>query len=152
MITDIITAASKIISPVIDRVFPDKEKAAEVKAQAEIKLLEMQQTGELQRLYLEFQQNQIDNIDRQSARDREAKIDATGKIDYVPKILAILVVLGFFGLLAILIFVDLKNSSSHIVDIMIGVLGGSVASVMQYYFGSSAGSKNKDTIIKSLKK
>lgn len=60
-------------------------------------------------------------------------------------ILAILIVIGFFGVLA---FLGLKgipeNSATHdVLMILVGALAASFANVLGYYFGSSKGEGEK---------
>lgn len=75
----------------------------------------------------------IDADDRTSARQREMTLK-----DRIPAILAIGITLGFFGLLATMIFVPMPAQSEKIIDIMVGSLGTAWISVVSYYFGSSA--------------
>lgn len=80
----------------------------------------------------------INAADRDSARSREIQ---TG--DNTNKILAAIVTVGFFGVLATMMFIDLTGRSETIINIMVGALGVNFTGVMQYYFGSSKGSKDK---------
>ncbi len=80
--------------------------------------------------------------DRANARDREVK---TG--DWTPKALAIVITLGFFGLLGYLMKSEPPAGSRDILNIMLGSLGAAWLGVVTYYFGSSAGSARKDEIL-----
>jgi hypothetical protein len=71
--------------------------------------------------------------DRASARAREITLK-----DRIPALLAIGITLGFFGLLALMIFHSMPQPSEKIIDIMVGSLGAAWLSVVTYYFGSSA--------------
>jgi hypothetical protein len=73
--------------------------------------------------------------DRNSARNREIQTK-----DHIPGVLAIGVTLGFFALLGWMMASAPPEGSKDALNIMLGALGGAWASVVAYYFGSSAGS------------
>ncbi|MEE3046671.1 MAG: hypothetical protein VX620_15585 [Pseudomonadota bacterium] len=85
----------------------------------------------------------IDQQDRGSARDREVK---TGD-SVTPRLLALFITCGFFGILAFMITSELPNSGRDALLVMLGALGTAFTAVIAYYFGSSAGSKNKDAAV-----
>ena len=80
--------------------------------------------------------------DRDSARQMQ-----TSTKDMTPTILAYAITLGFFGLLAVMMFVSLPVSTMQIVNILVGSLGASWGSVISFYFGSTAGSKMKTELL-----
>lgn len=84
----------------------------------------------------------IDADDRASARLREATVH-----DWIPGALACGVTLGFFGLLTFIMFKSPPAESKDLLNIMLGALGAAWASIVSYYFGSSAGSSRKDVLI-----
>lgn len=53
--------------------------------------------------------------------------------------LAILVTLGFFAVIAGLLFVGVPQASRQILNIVLGVLGTGFTMILSYYFGSSKG-------------
>ena len=84
--------------------------------------------------------------DRDSARNREIQTR-----DWMPKALGIGVTFGFFGLMVFMMKWDVPAANKDMLNIMLGALGGAWVSIISYYFGSSAGSAKKDTVIdKSL--
>jgi hypothetical protein len=84
----------------------------------------------------------IDADDRASARQREAAVR-----DWIPGTLAIGVTLGFFGLLTSIMFKSPPTESKDLLNIMLGALGAAWASIVSYYFGSSAGAARKDAML-----
>lgn len=64
--------------------------------------------------------------------------------------LAILVTLGFFGVLLLVLLHGLPADASNSVLILLGSLGTVFGGVYGYYFGSSMGSANKEETIKTL--
>lgn len=64
--------------------------------------------------------------------------------------LAIFVTLGFFGLLASLILWTIPKDSQAIIYTMVGSLGAAWLSIINFFYGSSNGSQNKDTTIHML--
>jgi hypothetical protein len=67
--------------------------------------------------------------------------------DIFKYILGGLVVLGFFILLYLLVSKTVPMENKDLLNLVVGALIGSFASVVGYFFGSSAGSARKDDII-----
>jgi hypothetical protein len=80
--------------------------------------------------------------DRSSARQREIAVK-----DNTPKILAYIITLGYFGILIAIMFGEVPAQSKDILYIMLGTLGTSWAGCIAYYFGSTAGSKQKTELL-----
>ena len=96
---------------------------------------------------LDVDLERIANEDRSSARDREVK---TG--DWTPKALAAAVTLGFFGVLGYMISNGLPQHGGEAMLVMLGTLGTAWGAIISYYFGSSAGSKEKtDALNRAVK-
>ncbi|PCH70273.1 MAG: hypothetical protein COC12_08445 [Rhodobacteraceae bacterium] len=84
--------------------------------------------------------------DRNSARERQVRM-----ADWTPSVLGLAIILGFFGVLAWIFQFGLPDTGSEVLLIMVGALGAMTTQVGNYFFGSSTGSKSKDTIIANLK-
>jgi len=84
--------------------------------------------------------------DRDSARKRQMQTK-----DRVPGILAAVVLIGFFAVIAYMLKYGLPPASAEILALLIGSLAAGLTQVLNFYFGSSAGSKNKDGIIERIK-
>jgi hypothetical protein len=130
---------------VLDKVMPDPN----AKAEAQAKLMEMAQRGELAQLESHVKE-------MQSARDREIQIATSSAAPMLNKIVTPVLALGTvvltFILFGIIIFVDVDGDSKDILIYILGALTSSVTMILGYYFGSSAGSKEKDSKIKDLMK
>ena len=88
---------------------------------------------------LDIDLERIANEDRDSARNREV----TTK-DWTPRILAGLITVGYFGALFYMLRNGLpQHGGSEAMLVMLGTLGTAWGGVVAYYFGSSAGSKEK---------
>jgi hypothetical protein len=94
------------------------------------------------------------NKDRDSARGREMAIATSEAAPLLNKIVTPVLALGVtvltFGLFAMLIFVDVKPEAKDILIYILGALSAALTQILSYYFGSSAGSKEKDDKIKGL--
>jgi hypothetical protein len=95
----------------------------------------------------ELQLVKADDADRDSARRRQVDLK-----DWTPTVLAMLVSGGFFGMLSVMAFHDLPVGNRDMLNIMLGSLGAAWVAVVSYYFGSSAGSRAKDSSIAALAK
>lgn len=84
----------------------------------------------------------IDAADRASARDRQVR---TG--DWTPSVLGAAIIIGFFGLLGWVLAWGLPTEGSEVLIVLIGALAAMVTQIGNYFFGSSAGSKEKQDII-----
>lgn len=80
--------------------------------------------------------------DRASARQRETTLK-----DWTPRLLALAITVGFFGLLGTMLGHDIPEGNRQVLDIMIGALGTAWTGVVTYYFGSSAGSARKTEML-----
>jgi hypothetical protein len=131
-----IGAILSIGEKVLDKVMPDPN----AKAEAQAKLMEMAQRGELAQLESHVKE-------MQSARDREIQIATSSAAPMLNKIVTPVLALGTvvltFILFGIIIFVDVDGDSKDILIYILGALTSSVTMILGYYFGSSAGSKEK---------
>lgn len=84
-------------------------------------------------------------LDRDSARRREMTVR-----DKTPALLGTAVIGGFFAALALMLFRELPVGAEPVFAIMLGALSTMTGAVVNYYFGSSAGSKSKDKLLRAL--
>ena len=130
---------------VLDKVMPDPE----AKAKAQATLMEMAQQGQLAEL-------EAMGKEMESARNREVQIATSEFAPMLNKIVTPILALGTvaltFILYGIIIFTDVNEQSKDILIYVLGALTSAVTMVLGYYFGSSAGSKEKDSKIKDLMK
>ena len=140
---DPITAAFDLGGKLLERVIPDPNQRAE----ANLKLLEMKNNGEIAKITAETELSRIDADDRNSARQREMTIK-----DKMPGVLATGVTLGFFGVLGYMLMHGAPKEGGEALFIMLGSLGASWGGVINYYFGSSSSSSAKNAIIANMSK
>jgi hypothetical protein len=130
---------------VLDKVMPDPN----AKAEAQAKLMALAQQGQLAEL-------EAMGKEMESARNREIQIATSESAPLLNKIVTPVLALGTVGLTFILfgviIFTDVDADSKDILIYVLGALTSAVTMVLGYYFGSSAGSKEKDSKIKDLMK
>lgn len=94
---------------------------------------------------LDLEPEKLGNADRSDARNMEIQTK-----DYTPKILAFVITAGFFGLLGILCHYTIPPENVRIIDVILGALASAFLAVIQFYFGSSSSSQNKDATIKQM--
>lgn len=125
-----ITAALDLGGKLIERMWPDPQQ----RALAQLELLRLQQSGELESLVTEFK-------DRDSAREREI-----GVKDSTNKILAFVIVGAFVCLVASTLLGYAKVESA-LAGTLVGYLSAKCEQVLSYYFGSSRGSAQKTELL-----
>ena len=103
-----------------------------------IKQAEVQMAARAQELGLDFAKLAVD--DRKSARDMQSKNNS-----FIPGVMAIMVTIGFFGILIGLMTGTFKTSEALM--LMLGSLGTAWTGIIAFYFGSSAGSQAKDQLL-----
>ena len=141
MSLDPITAALDIGGKLLDKFFPDPSQRAE----AELKLLEMKNNGELAKIAAETEIAKIDAGDRDSAR--HLQIDNKSK---VPGFLSLLITIGFFSILGWMLKYGAPKEGGEALFIMLGSLGTAWGQCISFYFGSSASSENKTRMMVSM--
>jgi hypothetical protein len=85
--------------------------------------------------------------DRDSARQMQQNTK-----DSTPKILAYFITFGFFGALVWILVFGLPQTGLEVILMMLGSLSSSWTGVVQFYYGSSAGSKAKTDALASKDK
>lgn len=101
-----------------------------------LKQAEQQFLADMKRLDVDVAR--LANEDRADARSREVQLG-----DRTPMILALVVTLGFFGVLGWMLASGIPEHGGEALLVMLGALGTAWGAVVNYYFGSSAGSKDK---------
>ena len=113
-----------------------------------------EQIASLKQAEIEFQKflegnkirlEEIHAGDRTSARDMQM---ATGS--WVPGVLALVIVCGFFGILVAMMLDILEVSDQQALLILLGALSAGFGAVLNFYFGSSHGSQAKNLTIDKL--
>jgi hypothetical protein len=147
--------ASKILSPILGLKPDAKEddysaalakatpeqieaiKKAENDFQVQMKQLEIESVDELEKMA---------SADRASARDMQVQTKSC-----IPGALAISITIGFFILLGGMMFGKLHPSDNQALLLLLGSLTMGFGAVINYYFGSSAGSDRKTELMATNK-
>ena len=134
----------------------DNPDASEAEVEAAVAGADPQTLLRLKEIDAEFEKammnagielERIASDDRNSARQREATVK-----DHTPAILSYAITFGFFGVLAYLLVNGKPESGGDALLVMLGSLGTAWAGVTAYYFGSSAGSKDKTAALAGIAK
>jgi hypothetical protein len=126
---------------------------------ARVQIAQMDHEEELLRIRLdedklELAAYELALKDTQSAREREVQIATSEHAPYLVKIivpiLALLILILTFALFGIVMFdaTPVEPSRKDILIYVLGVLSAVSTQVASYYFGSSAGSKEKNATIR----
>lgn len=107
------------------------------------KLKEAEQAFQVRMRELDIDLERVHQADRDGARQREAGTGDT----LTPRLLAMGITCGFFGVLGWLLTQGKPETGGDALLVMLGALGGAWASVVAYYFGSSSGSAAKTRIL-----
>ena len=88
------------------------------------------------------------DLERIAAGDRDSarKMQIANK-DWVPKALAIVTTVGFFAILDWLLVNGMPKTGSEALLMMLGSLGTAWGGIINFYYGSSAGSEAKNQIL-----
>ena len=138
----------------IDRFLPNPAEAEAAK----LKLLEMQQSGELAKMTNDTELTKAYLADVDSARTRESNIATSENAPYLNKIIVPVLALGIlfltFGLFAFVLFDkgEIDPTRKDILIYVLGVLSAIATQIVSYYFGSSKGSVDKNQSIDNLLK
>ena len=62
--------------------------------------------------------------------------------------LGAVIVLGFFGIMSLLVYATVPTENADLLNIVIGALIGSFTSIVGYFYGSSLGSSEKNELLK----
>jgi hypothetical protein len=93
------------------------------------------------------------DLERIAAGDRDsARKMQTATQDWVPRMLALLITVGFFGILVWMLMKGMPQTGTEALLMMLGALGTAWTGVINFYYGSSAGSKEKNSLIASKDK
>ena len=130
---------------------------------AKIQIAQMEHEEELLKLRLEEDKLDLAELelrlkDTNSAREREVQISTSDKAPLLNKIvtpvLALSILLLTFVLFGVVMFNDtpVEASRKDILIYILGVLSAIASQIVSYYFGSSAGSKEKTDALKGAMK
>jgi membrane-bound ClpP family serine protease len=93
------------------------------------------------------------DLERIAANDRDsARKMQMANQDWIPRVLALLITLGFFGILIWMLMKGMPQTGTEALLMMLGALGTAWTGVINFYYGSSAGSKEKNNLLASKDK
>lgn len=105
---------------------------------AALQQAELELKKQAQEMNLDFAK--LANDDRKSARDMQATTRS-----FIPPVLALIVTVGFFGILIGLMTKTFATSDALMM--MLGSLGTAWTGIISFFFGSSASSQAKDQLL-----
>jgi|SRR6266404_510740 len=135
----------KVDSPTVDSITKTLQGLTLTpELQAQLQEAENQYKLQMQQMGYQHEDDlaKIGADDRASARQMQIQTRS-----WVVPCLAIVITLGFFGLLTLLLYHVAPSGSEKILDVMTGSLGTAWIMVVTYFFGSSAGSDRKTELL-----
>jgi hypothetical protein len=136
-IADKLGLESKTVDAVTKALSDNKMTADQVSA---IRLAEIEFTKFLAQNEITMAQLEVSNT--QGARQMQIAVKS-----YTPDILAVVIVAGFFGILIAMMYGELKVTDQQSLLILLGSLSAGFGAVLNFFFGSSRGSQNKDVLL-----
>ena len=149
-----VTAAATLLSHVLGT--PNDPQAIETALQDPSALDKVRQAEsanaiQLQQLAVTAAQAQLTHeieLARVNGEDRkDARAMGIATQDWVPKVLAMVVTIGFFGIFILIARFPLMVTNHDLVNVILGSLGTAWVSIIGYYFGTSAGSARKTELL-----
>jgi hypothetical protein len=92
-------------------------------------------------------------VEAEDRKDARRAFETTNPLATQQRRLAVVWIVGFFVLMAIILFLNIKYPEIKLNDVFVLILGvalGAVKDVNQFFFGSSAGSAAKDATIREI--
>lgn len=120
----------------------EAERGQEILAQAQV---------EVERLKQQTAQAQIAADDTNRAREFQARLaDSGSPLSWGATIMACAFVLAFMAILGLVIAYPNTIKETPSLAILLGTLTAGVSQILNYFFGSSAGSKDKDMALRQI--
>jgi plasmid maintenance system antidote protein VapI len=108
-----------------------------------------EQVSSIRQAEIEFQkflgQNKIDLERINMENTKSAREMHVAKQSYTPQVMSLVITVGFFGVLYYMLTMEAKPTEALL--IMLGSLGTAWAAVVNFWFGSTAGSARKTELI-----
>jgi hypothetical protein len=108
----------------------------------EVELKRIESTEKIDLAKITQASDEADHKDRADARARQVAMK-----DSAPMWVLIVTTIGFYGVLGYLLVNGLPTNGGEVLLIMIGSLGAAWGSAVQYFVGSSSGSKTKTDLL-----
>lgn len=115
-------------------------EAASPEQLAQIKQIDAQFKVRMKELDIDLER--IASGDRDSARKMQMANN-----DWIPRLLAVMITVGFFGILVWMLMKGMPQTGTEALLMMLGALGTAWTGVINFYYGSSAGSKQKNDLL-----
>lgn len=121
----------------------------ELAMQFQIKVVEA--NVELERIHADVAKAEIGATVKLAESDAGDRKDARGMQiqtrSRAPGVLAVVITLGFFGVLGLMLTGTFKPADNQALLILLGALGAGFGQVLNFYFGSSHGSQQKTDLL-----
>lgn len=117
-------------------------KLRQLEAEKEVRLKELLVDQAKAEMAARAASEQTDANDRADARRAQVQLHSR-----MPGVLAVVVTLGFFGVVGLMLAGVWKPNDNNALLLLLGSLGTSWGAIVNFYFGSSASSARKDALL-----
>ena len=140
----------------LSNVFLGHENGSEEDVKAALEGASPETLAQLKQIDADFKarMKELDiDLERIAANDRDsARKMQMANQDWIPRVLALLITVGFFGILVWMLMKGMPQTGTEALLMMLGALGTAWTGVINFYYGSSAGSKEKNNLLASKDK
>ena len=131
--------ASTNTDDLVKKIIADPVKVLEIESNTKVQLQQMALEQTKSELARQTQQQQLDFDNTKNAREMNAKSES-----YMAQIVSFIVMIGFFGCIVLVARFHQQPEDEQVIYMMFGSVSMAFGAVINYWIGSSNGSRMKD--------
>lgn len=135
-------------SEILDKVITNKEEV--LQAKTELQRIVNEHTARMEELAVRADENYLSDIASARAMHIEALKSSDTFVRRFPYYLAGGLIFAVIAIITLIITGDIPKEKENMVFTIVGLLGGSMTTIIAFFFGSSKSSQAKDDTIKSM--
>lgn len=135
-------------SDILDKVITNKEEV--LQAKTELQKVVNEHSARMEELAVRADENYLSDIASARAMNIEAIKSSDKFIRRFPYYLAGGMITAVVGIVVLIIMGEIPKEKENMIFTIVGLLGGSMTTIIAFFFGSSKSSQSKDDTIKSM--